>query len=96
MAQSLAELEMVGMRSDTEEIYPPGTPMTYWRITAERTALRLRLAALDARKMTCKTCEHFGGAKNFNRCSVFDDVPPAEFQDQDGKCNSWVSDGVPF
>jgi hypothetical protein len=40
--------------------------------------------------------EHFGHAKEGNRCAVFDDVPPEEFQSQDGKCESWVSDGVPF
>lgn len=80
------------MQSDLNEIYPPGAPMTYWRLNAERTALRARLKYLDGIKANCRFCAHWQAG----RCDVFDDVPPAEFQQSDGKCESWVHDGVPF
>lgn len=96
MERSSAEAAIAGMQSNLDEVYAPGAPLTYWRINAERTALRLRLSYLEDIKACCKTCEHFGHARGFNRCRVFDDVPPEEFQTTDGKCESWVHDGVPY
>ncbi len=85
-----------GMQDDLAGIYRPGEPMTYWRINAERNALRFRLRYLESIKATCQTCENFGHVRGFNRCSVFEDVPPADFQQTDGACESWVFDGTPF
>jgi hypothetical protein len=84
------------MQDDLAAAYPPGAPMTYWRLNAERQALRFRLKYLEAIRAGCKTCEHFGHARGFNRCAVFDETPPAEFIDSDGKCESWLHDGVPY
>lgn len=87
---------MAGLQSNLDEVYPPGAPLTFWRLNAERQALRQRLTYLEAIRANCKTCEHFGHAVGFGRCSVFDDTPPEHFQNTDGQCESWVSDGVPF
>jgi len=91
-----AELAVNGLQSDTAEIYPPGAPLTFWRLNAERQALRFRLTYLESIRATCKTCKHFLGPRQGNRCDVFDDVPPAEFRDIDGSCESWEHDGTPF
>lgn len=95
MVQSVAD-PMVGLQSNLDEVYPPGAPMTFWRLSAERVALRLRLSYLEGIKANCKTCEHFGHAVGFNRCAVADDVPPEDFRTTEGKCESWRHDGVAF
>lgn len=94
--QSSADTALLGMQDNLEAAYPAGAPLTFWRLSAERQALRFRLKYLDGIKATCRTCVHFAGPKGFNRCSHFDDVPPAEFQESDGQCESWVHDGVPL
>jgi hypothetical protein len=94
MADATAAIS--GMQDDLAGIYKPGEPMTFWRINAERNALRFRLRYLESIKANCKTCEHFGHEVGFNRCDVFDEVPPTEFQTKDGACESWLHDGVAF
>jgi hypothetical protein len=82
------------MRDDLHDVYGPGAPMTYWRLTAERNALRLRLRHLDDIRAGCSTCEHWHPART--HCDHFDDTPPAEFQAADGKCEAWIFDGCPL
>lgn len=96
MERSSADAAVLGLQDNLDEVYPPGAPLTFWRLNAERQALRQRLQYLDALKATCRTCRHFAGAKGFNRCAHFDDVPPDDFMATEGQCESWVSDGVPF
>ena len=83
---------LTGMADDLAVIYTPESALTHWRLIAERTALRNRLAYLDSIKANCKACEHWGG----KMCDLFNEAPPAEFQTADGQCESWVHDGVPF
>jgi hypothetical protein len=85
---------IAAMRDDTAEIYPPGAPMTYWRLTAERNALRLRLRHLDDIRAGCSTCEHWHPARK--HCDHFDDTPPDGFEKEVGRCEFWVFDGCPF
>lgn len=96
MEPSSADVAITGMQSNLDEVYPPGGSLTYFRLEAERKALRYRLQYLDSIRANCTTCEHFAHARGFNRCAVFDDVPPDEFRTADGKCESWVHDGVVF
>ena len=95
MEQLSADIALAGMQDNLEAAYPPGAPMTFWRLGAEREALRRRLQYLDALRPVCKTCVNFLHVKGFNRCTVFDDVVPEAFRES-GTCESWVSDGVAF
>ncbi len=58
-----------------------------------RQALRSRLDELDRIKPVCEHCEHFSSGKV---CSLFDEVPPADFQSTPEACADWQYDGVPF
>ena len=89
MADAIAAL-----RDDLHDVYGPGAPMTYWRLTAERNALRLRLRHLDDIRAGCATCEHWHAQRR--HCDHFDDTPPEEFQKSDGKCEAWIFDECPF
>jgi len=83
---------MAAMKSDTDEVYPPGAPMTFWRLQAERQALADRLRYLDSLRVVCASCQHWTGTA----CRHFGETPPGDFQKTEGACNEWVSDGVPF
>lgn len=96
MVPSLVDSALNAMQDDLAEIYPPGQPMTFWRLSAERTALRSRLEWLEQLRATCTNCRHFAGVRGFNRCTLFDEEPPEAFRTDEGKCESWIHDGVPF
>ena len=92
MAQSSADVALAGMADDLAAIYDPAQSLTFWRLKAERNALRKRLVYLDSIKANCKTCAQWTG----RACELFDEAPPADFQTADGLCESWVHDGIPF
>ncbi|WP_424894426.1 hypothetical protein [Tepidimonas sp. HKU79] len=69
------------------------TSMTAIELREVREALRSRLRELDAIRATCEHCEHFAHPPV---CAKFNAAPPDEFRSQDGACEHWRFDGVPF
>lgn len=67
--------------------------MTAVELQEVRTALRQRLAQLDSIRATCDHCEHFAQPPV---CAKFGAEPPPEFRSQEGACEHWRFDGVPF
>lgn len=59
---------------------------------AARQAMRDALATFEKVKPNCRSCAHF----DMGRCKQFEQDIPADFQQQDEACESWVYDGIPY
>lgn len=76
--------------ADTPGLQARGVSLPQLRV--QREALARALAAVDAIKPCCHSCDRF----DLGSCQHHGAPVPSDFQEAIGKCPDWAYDGIPF